>query len=119
MLRLAEQTGRTVSFGLLQHDGAPDDWKRLLDTAGAAFEQGIPIRPQVSARPLGLLIGLQTFNPFSFRPSYQAAVERAGQSLDALVAELRDPALRQTILKARHGLRPCSTRTLMRGRAWA
>ncbi|MFE3258339.1 amidohydrolase family protein [Nocardia sp. NPDC059091] len=98
MLRLAEQTGRTVSFGLLQHDGAPDDWKRLLDAAAAAFDSGIPVRPQVSARPLGLLIGLQTFNPFSFRPSYQAAVERAGQNLDALVAELRDPALRETIL---------------------
>ncbi|MFE3752798.1 amidohydrolase family protein [Nocardia tengchongensis] len=98
MIRLAEKTGRTVSFGLLQHDGAPDDWKRLLDSSAAAFDAGIPIRPQVSARPLGLLIGLQTFNPFSFRPSYQAAVERSGQDLDALVTALRDPALRHAIL---------------------
>ncbi|GAB2448567.1 N-acyl-D-amino-acid deacylase family protein [Nocardia tengchongensis] len=98
MIRLAEKTGRTVSFGLLQHDGAPDDWKRLLDSSAAAFDNGIPVRPQVSARPLGLLIGLQTFNPFSFRPSYQAAVERSGQDLDALVTALRDPALRDAIL---------------------
>ncbi|MFE2955046.1 N-acyl-D-amino-acid deacylase family protein [Nocardia tengchongensis] len=98
MIRLAEKTGRTVSFGLLQHDGAPDDWKRLLDSSAAAFDAGIPVRPQVSARPLGLLIGLQTFNPFSFRPSYQAAVERSGQDLDALVTALRDPALRDAIL---------------------
>ncbi|WP_227998663.1 N-acyl-D-amino-acid deacylase family protein [Nocardia australiensis] len=99
MLRLAELTGRTVSFGLLQHDGAPDDWQRLLDLAGTAHAAGVPIRPQVSARPLGLLIGLQTFHPFSFRPAFIEAAERAGEDLDALVAELRDPSLRKTILQ--------------------
>ncbi|MBL1076165.1 amidohydrolase family protein [Nocardia sp. 2] len=98
MLRLAELTGRTVSFGLLQHDGAPDDWKRLLDTAGRAFEAGVPLRPQVSARPLGLLTGLQTFHPFSFRPSYLAAAAKAGDDLGALVAALRDPQVRKSIL---------------------
>ncbi|GAB2655545.1 amidohydrolase family protein [Prescottella soli] len=98
MVRLAELTGRTVSFGLLQHDGAPDDWKRLLDLAAAAYESGIPLRPQVSARPLGLLTGLQTFNAFNTRPSYVAAVERAGGDLDALVSALRDPATRRAIL---------------------
>ncbi|MEV6767073.1 amidohydrolase family protein [Nocardia sp. NPDC051030] len=98
MVRLAELTGRTVSFGLLQHDGAPDDWKRLLDAAGKVFESGVPLRPQVSSRPLGLLIGLQTFNPFSFRPAYTAAAEQAGGDLGALVTLLRDPQLRNTIL---------------------
>ncbi|MCL2534883.1 MAG: amidohydrolase family protein [Nocardiaceae bacterium] len=98
MIRLAELTGRTVCFGLLQHDGAPDDWKRLLDLSAAAYESGIPLRPQVSARPLGLLTGLQTFNPFNTRPSYVAAVERAGGDLDALVAALRNPATRRAIL---------------------
>ncbi|MDH6676401.1 N-acyl-D-amino-acid deacylase [Rhodococcus sp. LBL1] len=98
MVRLAELTGRTVCFGLLQHDGAPDDWKRLLDLSAAAYESGIPLRPQVSARPLGLLTGLQTFNPFNTRPSYVAAVDRAGGDLDALVAALRSPATRRAIL---------------------
>ncbi|WP_430331215.1 N-acyl-D-amino-acid deacylase family protein [Rhodococcus sp. ACT016] len=98
MVRLAELTGRTVCFGLLQHDGAPDDWKRLLDLAAAVYESGIPLRPQVSARPLGLLTGLQTFNPFNTRPSYVAAAERAGGDLDALVAALRNPATRRAIL---------------------
>lgn len=36
MLRLAELTGRTVCFGLMQHDNVPNDWKRLLDAAAAA-----------------------------------------------------------------------------------
>ncbi len=98
MVRLAELTGRTVSFGLLQHDGAPDDWKRLLDLAATSYESGIPLRPQVSARPLGLLTGLQTFNAFNTRPSYVAAVERAGGDLAALVTELSDPATRRAIL---------------------
>jgi len=98
MVRLAELTGRTVSFGLLQHDGAPDDWKRLLDLAASAHESGLPLRPQVSARPLGLLTGLQTFNAFNTRPSYVAAVEQAAGDLDALAATLSDPATRRAIL---------------------
>ncbi|RDI16970.1 N-acyl-D-aspartate/D-glutamate deacylase [Rhodococcus sp. AG1013] len=98
MLRLAELTGRTVCFGLMQHDAAPDDWKRLLDLAAGAYEAGIPLRPQVPARPLGLLTGLQTFNAFSTRPSYLAAVERSAGDLDALVAALRDPAVRRAVL---------------------
>ncbi len=48
----------------MQHDNVPNDWKRLLDAAAAAYEAGIPLRPQVPARPLGLLTGLQTFNAF-------------------------------------------------------
>ncbi len=98
MLRLAELTGRTVCFGLMQHDNVPNDWKRLLDAAAAAYEAGIPLRPQVPARPLGLLTGLQTFNAFHTRPTYLAAAARADGDLDALVAALRDPATRRAIL---------------------
>ena len=33
MRRLAEETQRPVTYGFVQHDVAPDDWKRLLDLA--------------------------------------------------------------------------------------
>jgi len=95
MRRLARETGRPVTFALLQHDFDPDQWKKMLDLAGEAYDEGVPIRPQVAGRPLGLLLGLQTFHPLRHRPSYLP--------LDALplaekVAAMRDPALRAQIL---------------------
>jgi N-acyl-D-amino-acid deacylase len=95
MRALADRTGRPVTYALLQHDLVPDDWKRLLDLAGDAASEGIPLRPQVAGRPLGLLIGLQTFHPLTGRRAYRAL---AGLPLDELVAELRRPAVREAIL---------------------
>jgi len=98
MRRLARETGRPVTFALLQHDFDPDQWKKMLDLATEAYDEGVPIRPQVAGRPLGLLLGLQTFHPLRQRPSYQP--------LDALpleekVAAMRDPELRARILAER------------------
>ena len=96
MRRLSAETGRPVSFALVQHDVAPDDWKRLLDLCDEAGEQdGADLRPQVSARPNTLLIGHQSFHPFSFRPSY---IEIAELPLAERVERLRDPAVREQIL---------------------
>ena len=40
----------------------------MLDLALEAYEDGVPIRPQVAGRPLGLLLGLQTFHPLRRPP---------------------------------------------------
>jgi N-acyl-D-amino-acid deacylase len=96
MRRLSAEIQRPVSFGLVQHDVAPDDWQRLLDLCDrAAEEDGADLRPQVSARPNTLLIGHQSFHPFSFRPTYMAMAERP---LADRVAELRKPEVRAQIL---------------------
>jgi len=95
MRRLSRETGRPVTFAMLQHDLDPDQWKKMLDLAGAAYDEGVPIRPQVAGRPLGLLLGLQTFHPLRQRPSYRPLDELP---LDEKVAALRDPALRARIL---------------------
>lgn len=95
MRRLAEATGRPITFALSQHDQAPDQWKELLDLALNAWDAGIPIRPQIAGRPTGLLLGLQTFHPLLMRPSYQAI---AHLSLAERVAEMKKPAVRKAIL---------------------
>jgi N-acyl-D-aspartate/D-glutamate deacylase len=97
MRRLAKETQRPVTYGFVQHDVAPDDWKRLLDLAGAAVDDDVPLRPQVAGRPIGLLLGLQTFHPLSSRPTFAATAARA-TSLDDLVARLSDPSVRERIL---------------------
>jgi N-acyl-D-amino-acid deacylase len=95
MRRLAAEIDRPVTFAMIQHDHDPDQWKRMLDLALEAHEQGVPIRPQVAGRPLGLLLGLQTFHPLRDRPSFQAIDDLP---LDEKVARLRDPAVRAAIL---------------------
>jgi N-acyl-D-amino-acid deacylase len=95
MRRLSRETGRPVTFALLQHDFDPDQWKKMLDLATEVFDEGVPIRPQVAGRPLGLLLGLQTFHPLRQRPSY-AAIDAL--PLDEKVAAMRDPELRERIL---------------------
>src|SRR4051794_5619010 len=42
MRRLAKETQRPVTYGFVQHDVAPDDWKRLLDLAGEAADDDVP-----------------------------------------------------------------------------
>jgi N-acyl-D-amino-acid deacylase len=95
MRRLSRETGRPVTFALLQHDFDPDQWKKMLDLATEAYDEGVPIRPQVAGRPLGLLLGLQTFHPLHRRPSYMPLDDLP---LDEKVAAMRDPELRARIL---------------------
>jgi len=95
MCRLAEATGRPVTFAMSQHDLAPDQWKDQLELALEAWDAGIPIRPQIAGRPTGLLLGLQTFHAFRHRPSYQAIAELP---LAERVERMRDPAVRAAIL---------------------
>jgi N-acyl-D-amino-acid deacylase len=95
MRRVAAETGRPVSFGLVQHDLAPDDWQRVMDAAQDAYDEGIPLRPQIAGRPLGLLLGLQSFHALRDRPTYAGL---AHLPLDELVTRLRDPEVRKRIL---------------------
>src|SRR5438067_2276365 len=70
MPRLAAATGRPVTFALNQNNNDPDAWRKLLELAGQAAADGAPITPQVHGRTVSLLLGLQTFHPFNFCPSW-------------------------------------------------
>ncbi|HEV3450408.1 MAG TPA: amidohydrolase family protein, partial [Acidimicrobiia bacterium] len=95
MRRLAAAFDRPVTFALLQHDHDPGQWRRMLDLALEAHEDGVPVRPQVAGRPLGLLLGLQTFHPLRDRPTYRRL---EALPLDEKVARLRDPSVRAAVL---------------------
>jgi N-acyl-D-aspartate/D-glutamate deacylase len=74
----------------------PDQWQRLLLLAEACNARGARVVPQVSGRPTGLLLGLEsTFHAFSTHPSY---AEVAGLPLAERVRRMRDPAFRARIL---------------------
>src|SRR6476659_3530123 len=70
MRKLSAAIGRPVTFALTQNDHDPESWRRMLSLAGDAVAEGARVRPQVAGRPVTLLLGLQTFHPFAYCPSW-------------------------------------------------
>ena len=96
MERLSRETGRPITFALLQNDLDPLQWRRLLAATERANAAGARITPQIAARPTGLLMGLQsTAHPFVSHRTYRAI---AHLPLEERVREMRRPEVRQRIL---------------------
>jgi N-acyl-D-aspartate/D-glutamate deacylase len=95
MRRLSAKIRRPVSFALAQHDIDARQYRRILELCREANEAGALLTPQVGSRPTMLLIGHQTFHPFSNRPSYR---KLEALPLGERVAKLRDPTVRRRIL---------------------
>jgi N-acyl-D-aspartate/D-glutamate deacylase len=70
MRRLSLAIGRPVTFALNQNNNDPEAWRRMLDLAARAAADGARVRPQVHGRTVSLLLGLQTFHPFNFCPTW-------------------------------------------------
>jgi len=69
--RLAERTGQTVSFTLMQLDETPGAFRKILDWTSDAVAEGVPLRPGAGCRPVGMLINLESStHPFSEHLSY-------------------------------------------------
>jgi N-acyl-D-aspartate/D-glutamate deacylase len=70
--RIAETSGRPVSFTFMQTPHTPGDWQQTLDDLAAAAKEGLRIKGQVIARPTGGLLGLElSLHPFSLNPSFK------------------------------------------------
>ncbi|MBB5707303.1 N-acyl-D-amino-acid deacylase family protein [Sphingopyxis panaciterrulae] len=97
MRRLAEESGRPLSYSLLQMPaGDPDEWRTSLDELSKARADGLAIKAQVAPRPVGMLYGLDlSFHPFSLHPSFRPLLDLP---LAAKVEAMRDPALRKQLL---------------------
>ena len=96
MERLSRESGRPVSFALIQNDFDPDQWKRLLEATERANANGAQLIGQVSARPTGLLLHFDgTAHPFKCHEAYR---EIASLPLAERVRRLHDPEVRRRIL---------------------
>jgi len=94
--RMAEESGRPLSFTLVQTRG--DGWRRQLELLSEANADGVPMAAQVAPRAVGLLLGLQcTLHPFLTNPVYR---EIAALGVDEQVAALRDPGFRERVIDA-------------------
>ena len=95
---MAEIARRPLSITTLQRPGQPvDAYRQLLDLVDAANRDGVEMRSQVAARPVGLLLSLQgTVHPLLMSATYQ---QLKGLPLDQLVAELQRPEVKARVLE--------------------
>jgi N-acyl-D-amino-acid deacylase len=97
MGEVSRRSGRPVSFGLLQHDSRPDLYARVIELAKHENLSGANVRPQTTARSVGVLFSLDTRSPFDRATCWRDLKEmRNGHKLVAL----RDPATRARLIEA-------------------
>ena len=102
MAEVSRRSGRPVSFGFHQHDHRPQLYRRIMELAHQANVNGAVVRPQTSARSVGMLYSLGTRTPFDAAPGWSELHEHAPATR---VAALRDRATREALVDAaeRHG----------------
>ncbi|MEE1876820.1 N-acyl-D-amino-acid deacylase family protein [Altererythrobacter litoralis] len=95
--QVAEQSGRPVSFTLLDVPNQPGEgWRHHLAGLEQAAEDGLVMHGQVAPRPVGMFFGLDlSLHHFSSHPSYK---EIARLPLAERVATMRDPSFRARLL---------------------
>ena len=102
--RLAETSGRRLSFTVQQTDDAPDRWRHIYGEIDAMVADGLPVSAQVAPRPIGAILSFaSTTNPFLLTPTWK----RIANGADRLTA-LADPAVRAAILAEHDNIRPSS-----------
>jgi N-acyl-D-aspartate/D-glutamate deacylase len=93
--RMVEVSGRPVTVSVSAEDHRVP-WKLLRDRIATAAEAGLPMKGQVGARAIGLLLGLQaSLSPWVGVPAYQ---QIAGLSLDERRRAMGEPAFRARLL---------------------
>jgi len=112
MIKLTRETGLPITFAMGQGDQNPDGWRRMLDRVKKYNAEGAHLAPQISPRPTGMLMGLQSsLHPFITHPTYHR--ELAHLAIDERVAEMRKPEVRARILGEEPGTKDRVTRYLV------
>jgi N-acyl-D-aspartate/D-glutamate deacylase len=93
---LALRTDLKVTYLLLQYATMPDTWKQALDYSSMIMDKGGYLRPQVAARPFGMMVCWAGYHPFAKRPTFISLA--ASLTLAELRTELAKPSVRAQIL---------------------
>ena len=97
MAEVNRRTQRPVTFGLAQSNAGPELFRTILRLVDEEAAAGGELRPQTTARGIGLLFGLQHRTFFDRAPEW-GALERL--SLDERLAVLGNPERRTELLRA-------------------
>jgi N-acyl-D-aspartate/D-glutamate deacylase len=95
MTELSLSTGRPVTFGLTHSNRRPDLYRFVLDVVEEGRARGADVRPQTTARGVGILFGLANRTLYDRTPSWRALRDL---TLDQRLDVLRDPARRAELI---------------------
>jgi N-acyl-D-amino-acid deacylase len=95
MGEISRHSGRPVSYGLVQSNRRPDLYARVIDFTKEQNAQGGTVRPQTTARGIGILFGLFNRTPWDRAPAFRElhALEPAER-----LAAIRDPQWRSRLI---------------------
>lgn len=95
MGEVSRRSGRPLSFPLTQHDSLPGLYQKVLEFAKKENETGAVLRPQTTARSIGIMFSLATRTIFDRSPAWR---ELRGMSTEEQLRRLRDPATCQQLV---------------------
>jgi N-acyl-D-aspartate/D-glutamate deacylase len=95
MSELSRRSGRPVTFGLAQSHRRPDLYARVIQLTEEGNLIGGRVRPQTTARGIGILLGIANNTPYGRCPSWRALRD---VPLDARLAAMRDPERRAELI---------------------
>ncbi|RPI11654.1 MAG: amidohydrolase, partial [Actinobacteria bacterium] len=95
MSELSRRTGRPVTFGLAQSHRRPDLYSRVIQLTEEGNLIGGRVRPQTTARGVGILFGIANNTPYGRCPSWRALRD---VPLDQRLAAMRDPVRRAELI---------------------
>lgn len=102
--KMAETSGRKMSFTVQQSDDAPDRWKHIYGEIEAMVKDGLDVKAQVATRPVGVLLSFaSTTNPFLGCPTFRRISD--GVPVAERLRRLAEPEIKAAILdehKDRH-----------------
>jgi N-acyl-D-amino-acid deacylase len=96
MTDLCLETGRPLTFGLVQTHQLPDVWRTALERVEEAARRGANLRPQTQVRSVGVLFGLVNLTPFDLAGGHWGLLRLSG--LEERLAALRNPEVRARLI---------------------
>jgi N-acyl-D-amino-acid deacylase len=111
MVKLSAETKLPITFAMAQTDRDPNSYRKMLDRVKELNSNGAHLAPQISARPTGLLMGLESsLHPFITHPTYKTI---AHLPIDERVAKMREPSMRAQLLSEQPSVNDTVTRYLL------
>lgn len=95
MTKVSKQSGRPVTFTMVQHQEESEAWKDILDEVVKRNESGAALYPQVASRPIGLVTSLGTYNLFQNRPTFR---KFSKLPFTQMLAEMQKPETKAAVL---------------------
>ena len=96
MTDVSKASGRPLTFAFFQFPHLPGQYRKIMELTHEGNDSGANVRPQSTARGIGILFGAQIRSPFDRNPSWKAL---RGLPLAEKLASYTDPERRPVLIQ--------------------